>query len=274
MARPERIYDWIANANISVPEVLLVPLLVNGKTPVGTLWVVAKDDQHFDASHARVLSELAVFSGIALQMIQGDHELKQSLDAQETLTKEMSHRVKNVFAITDGMIRMTARNSTTKEELAESLLGRLHALSDAHSLVRRSFDPSSETKGVALTDVIDTVLRPYRKHLTQSVPMHLGERSTNAVALVCHELATNAAKYGALTSESGVVNVDWTTDGDNLVLTWRETGGAAIAAPGKKGFGTTLVASTISGHDGTIDYDWNPAGLIVRIVIPLARLAH
>ncbi len=140
--------------------------------------------------------------------------------------------------------------------------------------MRRSFNPDNEVKGVALTDVIDTVLRPYRKPLTQGVPMLLGERSTNAIALVFHELATNAAKYGALASETGVVNVGWTNDGDNLVLTWRETGGAAIAAPGKKGFGTTLVASTVSGHDGTIDYDWNAAGLIVRIVIPLARLVH
>ena len=87
MAHPERAYDWIANANIVVPEVLLVPLLINGKTPLGTLWVVAKDGQHFNAGHARVMAELAVFSGVALRMIQSDTQLKTALEQQEVLTR-------------------------------------------------------------------------------------------------------------------------------------------------------------------------------------------
>lgn len=143
MAHPERAYDWIANANIVVPEVLLVPLLINGKTPLGTLWIVAKEGQRFNAGHARVMAELAVFSGVALRMIQADTQLKTALEQQEVLTKEMSHRVKNLLAVTDSLVRMTSRSSSTKEQMTENLTGRLHALSEAHTLVQRSSAPST-----------------------------------------------------------------------------------------------------------------------------------
>ena len=83
---------------------------------------------------------------MALRMIQSEEKLKKSLDEQEILAKEMSHRVKNVFAIADGLIRVSARNAASKEELAESLTGRLRALSDAHSLVRRSFSTTGRAK--------------------------------------------------------------------------------------------------------------------------------
>ena len=274
MERPERVYQWIADTKIAVPEVLLVPLLVNGKTPLGTLWVVAKEGEHFDSGHSRVMMELAVFTGIALRMIQSDQQLKKALDEQATVAKEMSRRLKNVFAVTDGMIRMTARNSTTKEGMTESLMGRLRAFSDAHSLVRRSFNPDNETKGVELSELIATVLRPYRNPALDGPAVKLGEHATNNIALIFHEFATNAAKYGALTVDSGAVHVGWRVEGDQLVLSWKETGGPAIAKPEKKGFGSSLVATTITGHEGTIAYDWEREGLGVRIALPMAGLTR
>jgi GAF domain-containing protein len=134
---PERAYSWIADANITVPEVLLVPLYLGSKVPLGTLWIVSDKEDHFDSGHARVMTELASFVGIALRMLQTEQRLQRSLDTQETLTKEMSHRLKNLFAMTDGMIRVSTRSATTKDELAQALSGRLHALASAHALVRR-----------------------------------------------------------------------------------------------------------------------------------------
>ena len=139
MECPERVYDWIRDANISVPEVLLVPLVVKGREAIGTLWVVASDTHHFDSEHARLMTELASFVGVALRMVQTEKHLTTALEKQETLTKEMSHRVKNLFAITDSMIRMTSRTSSSKEEMTERLSGRIHALAHANALVRRSF---------------------------------------------------------------------------------------------------------------------------------------
>jgi two-component sensor histidine kinase len=272
MERPERAYSWIAEANITVPEVLLVPLLRNGTIPVGTLWVVAKEGHKFHSGHARVLSELAVFTGIALQMIHADLRLKKALEAQEILAKEMSHRLKNLFAVTGAMIKMTAQHAETKEEMTEALTGRLTALSDAHSLVRRSFNAGNALKGVDMAEAIRTVLRPYTMPDLNGPMVSLGERSTNSIALVFHELATNAAKYGAL-RDDGKVAVAWQIENENVDIVWREIG-KAVEAPAQLGFGSNLVASTIASHNGRIDYDWSQNGLVIKLQIPLANLVN
>ena len=272
MERPERAYSWIADANISVPEVLLVPLMRHGVVPVGTLWVVAKEGHKFHSGHARVMAEMAVFTGIALQMIHADVHLKKALEAQEILAKEMSHRVKNMFAVTNAMIKMTARHTETKEEMTRALTGRLTALSDAHSLVRRSFSAGDVLTGVDMAEAIRTVLRPYTTPDLNGPTVSLGERSTNSVALVFHELATNAAKYGAL-KDDGKVSVTWHVENDSVEIVWREAG-KPVQAPTQLGFGSHLVASTIASHNGSIDYDWSQNGLIIKVRIPLADLAH
>lgn len=275
MERPERAYDWIREANIVVPEVLLVPLVVKGGAQLGTLWIVANDDHHFDAGHARVMTELSGFAGVALRMIQTEEKLTAALLLQETLTKEMSHRVKNLFAITDSMVRMTSRSSNTKEEMTERLSGRLSALAHANALVRRSFSETN-TGGVNFAELIEKVLLPYNHAPSRfnGSNVALGEHSANDLALVFHELATNAAKYGSLSSSTGIISVDWNADETNLSVHWREIGGPAISVPAKKGFGSTLVETTVRGRGGTIEYDWQPNGLSVRLNIPAGMLNH
>lgn len=274
MKRPERVYGWIAEADITVPEVLLVPLLVNGVTPIGTLWIVAAEEGHFNSGHERVTTELAAFTGVALRMVQSDLQLKKALEEQETLTKEMSHRIKNLFAITDSMIRFTSNASHTKEEMAESLTGRLHALAVAHGLVRRSFNPDLQVEGVELSELIGAVLRPYRAPDAQGETIHLGERATNSIALIFHELATNAAKYGALSVADGSVSVVWKIVDANLDLTWREENGPEIEPPSHKSFGSTLVESTIASYSGSLHRTWAPRGLSVQVKIPMDRLSR
>ncbi len=274
MERPERIYQWIADANIVVPEVLLVPLLVNRGDPIGTLWIVSREEQHFNGGHERVMTELATFTGIALRMVQSDLQLKKALEVQETLTKEMSHRIKNVFAVTDSMLHLTARNSRSKEEMTESLAGRLRALSEAHGLVRKSFNPNVKPDGVELRELVEAILRPYRSPDLQGPEIHLGERAANSIALIFHELATNAAKYGALSVDRGSVSVAWDVVDGTLVLQWQELNGPEIAPPIKKGFGSALVENTIAGHGGTLNRAWSEQGLKVHIAIPMDGLAH
>ncbi|MGE3987083.1 sensor histidine kinase [Pseudorhodoplanes sp.] len=275
MERPERVYDWISDANISVPEVLLVPLFIKGGTPLGTLWVVARVGQPFDSGHARILTELATFTGIALRMIQSEEKLRKSLDEQATLTKEMSHRVKNVFAIANGLIRVSARNAASKEQLADSLTGRLQALAEAHALVRRSFSETGKGQHIPLGEIITRILRPYHGDSDIGGPdVRLGEHATNNIALVFHELATNAAKHGALSREGGTVRVRWTQDDHVVIVDWQEIGGPAVSIPDKRGFGSTLVTSTLTSLGAGITHHWDGAGLRVVISAPLAKLQH
>ena len=275
MENPERAYEWIREAGIEVPEVLLVPLQVKGQAPIGTLWIVAKAGGHFDSGHARVMTELASFAGVALRMIQAEERLTAALAQQETLTKEMSHRIKNVFALIDGMVRITSRTATTPKEMAVALSGRLQALASADSLVRRAAtDHAADT--IPLDALAATILRPHNgTHQIVGPLVRLGPHSANDLALVLHELATNAAKYGSL-SRNGSVGIGWKVEGDKLHIDWAERDGPRIAAvPSTRGFGTMLSEKTLTGRlGGTIAYQWNPEGLSVAMVVPVSSLAR
>lgn len=274
---PERIYAWLRDAGVPVPECLLVPLYVGEAEPLGTLWLVAGETGHFDAGHAELMEEFAGFSGIALAMIRTEDQLKAALEAQEMLTREMGHRVKNLFAIADAMIRTTARSAASAADLARELSGRLHALAEANSLVRRSPEVQERPAWASdLEQVVQAVLRPYA-HATSRLhgpPVALGEQATNVVALVFHELATNAAKYGALGADAGSVHVEWTADGAMLDVTWTETGGPPVVAPPEEsGFGTSLVMNSIRRQGGSIQRSWRPEGVQVKLAIPLGRVS-
>ncbi len=275
MKNPEAVYDWIADARIVVPEVLLVPLYIGSQEPLGTLWIVSREGQHFDSGHARVISEFASFAGLALKMIGTEEKLKRALDDQQTLTKEMSHRVKNVFAVADGMIRVSAKNADSPQKMAEDLSARMHALAIAHSLVRRSFaDVQAGTTD--LSALVLAILSPHALETNLDIQgplVPVAEHATNGLALIFHELATNSAKYGAL-SRHGTVKVTWQAEGEHLTIRWEEAGGPAIAAPpSKKGFGSALVErTTLSQFGGTIHCDWKPSGLHVIMCVALGKL--
>jgi two-component sensor histidine kinase len=279
---PERVYNWISDANIVVPEALLVPLYLGGKEPLGTLWIVAPTEGHFDSGHARVMTELASFVGIAVRVTQSEQRLKDALEQQETLTKEMSHRVKNLFAITLGMVRISERASSTPAEMSQILTGRLTALAEANALVRRSFVDNGKVEGADLGELARKILLPHARHddcdhfVANGPSIWLGERTANGVALVLHELATNAAKYGALKSPDGVVELSWASDGQQLTGEWIERGGPAIdSAPSTSGFGTRLSKDTIVGQlGGTVNYNWRPEGLAVTMVLPVENLTR
>jgi len=213
--RPERVYTWLRDAGISLAECLLVPLFIGGKEPLGTLWIVSENEGHFDSGHARVMTELAGFAGIAVRMVRNEQTLKQTLEQQENLTREMAHRVKNLFAITDGLIHASAKAASTPAEMSEILSGRMRALAEAHSLVRRNLEDEAATDGADLNELIRKILLPHERSAQASrfvvagPRIRLGERAASGIALVLHEFATNAAKYGALNSDDGSVAVKW-----------------------------------------------------------------
>lgn len=273
MANPEQVYDWIRDANITVPEVLLVPLTIEDGPSIGTLWIVAQGPEHFHGGHARVMTELSAFVGLALRMVQGEKYLHAALAKQEMLTREMSHRVKNLFAVADGLVRMTAREATTKDELASNLSGRFRALAAANSLVRRSFG-NDTAAGATLDELIEGILRPYRqeKPKLKGPSLLISERAVSDLALIFHEMATNAVKYGALSGGAGSIFVDWSVDDKDVSFHWKEAGGPTISSPSSTGFGSRLVQATLASMGGAIAYDWRPEGLVARLTLPLAAL--
>jgi two-component sensor histidine kinase len=281
---PERVYDWIMEAGISVPEVLLVPLYLGGQEPLGTLWIVSDEVGHFDQGHARVATELAAFAGIAIRMRRTEQHLQQALNEQQTLAMEMSHRVKNLFAMVDGLIRLSASGAGSKEQMARDLSGRLRALTDAHGLIRRNAGDTASPNGASyLGELVGTILRPHiavdgqpgARFSVSGPAIQCSQRAANGIALVLHELATNALKYGALQADDGHIDVNWRVQADQLMLSWTERGGPEITtAPEANGFGSTLARKmVIRQFGGDLRYDWRPGGLTVSIDLPVDQLS-
>lgn len=277
-AHPERIYDWIAEQNIVVPEVLLVPLYVGDDRPFGTLWIVAPREGHFDRSDEQMAGELAQFVSNALQVLGRESTLKAELDEQEILAREMSHRLKNLFAMTDGMIRMTARNAESPDEMAEALAGRLRALATAHGLLQNRVRSLDSGRSTSLRDLVESIVAVHERVGAERAPrfrisgpdVRCGDHAINGMALLVHELATNAAKYGALSRAEGSVSIVWDMAEDRLRLAWREAGGPPLdGVPARSGFGSTLMKRTIEHQlRGDLRFDWLPQGLVVEISVP------
>lgn len=271
MRHPEDVYDWIADADIVVPEVLLVPLLANGKAPIGTLWVIGKSAEAFSAGHARMMHDLAIFAGVALHMIDTGDRLNAALDAQRVLAREMSHRVKNVFAVTNSMINMAARTAGSSEELAESATGRLMAMSQAHDLVGSAVVRTTAERTADLRELLTTLIAPHGDPDLEGPSLVLNEQAVHALSLVVHELATNATKYGAFSQHGGTVIVRWEAEKDVLTLHWTEVGGPSVTAATTEGFGSALIGTSLAPVKGGVSYDWASDGLGVTITIPTDR---
>lgn len=217
-----------------------------------------------------------VMFGIFLDVTQR----KQAEEANELLAGEMSHRVMNLLHIATALTQITSRSATTKEDMAQELTNRLMALGRAQELVRPT--PGRKNEGALLGDLISILLAPYDEkeasvRIRVSVPkMKVGEASSTTLALVIHELATNSAKYGALSVASGTLDVSCNANDDEVAVMWTERGGPPVVAPvAPQGFGSKLVHRTMAAQlGGTIASDWSEEGLVVTLRMGKDRLAH
>lgn len=204
---------------------------------------------------------------------------KQAEEGHELLAGEMSHRVKNLLAIATGLTHITSRSATTPAEMAKELTGRLTALGRAHDLVRPI--PGKEGTAALFGDLIAVLLAPYDDmgafsgRVRVSVPrMGVGEKSATTLALVVHELATNSLKYGALSCETGTLDVSCIQKGEDLILTWTERGGPPVVAPQAAGYGSKLTGRVVAAElDGTINREWSPEGAVITVHMRKDRLA-
>lgn len=205
---------------------------------------------------------------------------KQAEEGNELLAGEMSHRVKNLLAIATGLTNLSSRSTVTAQEMAELLTGRLSALGRAHDLVRPI--PGHQGHSALLGDLLSVLLAPYEDlgafsgRIRVSVPrMGVGDGSATSLALVIHELATNSLKYGALSAETGTLDLSGSSIGEDLELVWTERGGPPVEPPtGINGYGSQLVNRSVSGQlGGSIEYDWSEAGVTVTLRLSGERLA-
>jgi two-component sensor histidine kinase len=207
-------------------------------------------------------------------------ELCQAEEARQLLVQELDHRLKNLFTVAAGMVNMTARTARSPAEMAAALSGRLMAMSRAHDLIRSAVTARMNGgESASVHDLVRVILEPHLPSDRNGIrlegpPLRAGPRATTSLALVLHELATNAAKYGALSVAEGVLEVNWTAEEDHLTLRWQENGGPVVEAPPqRKGFGTQLARLGVTSQlGGSIAYDWPSSGVVILLTVPLEQL--
>lgn len=205
-------------------------------------------------------------------------ERKKAELARKMLADEMNHRVKNILTVTSSLISISARTTSSKEEMVQDLRRRIFCLSIAHDMVRP--DLNQQKKAALLKNLLKELLKPYataneKNRLSISTPeLLVGEKSAAALALVVHELATNSIKYGALSDPSGTLDIKCSSSGGEVGLVWTEMGGPEVTKPsGVPGFGTDLlVGSLMDQLGGTITTSWPASGAIIALKMSAARL--
>lgn len=202
-------------------------------------------------------------------------ERRQAAEQQKILMRELNHRIGNMLAITAAIFRRTVAGTETKDELARQFEARLAAIASAQRLLGES-DWSSASLERVVSDTFapygDGSAAPYR---VSGPPLSLSAQETMTLKLVLHELCTNAAKHGALSSPGGRVSVDWTVaeaEPPTLTLRWREEGGPPVSEAERTGFGSELIKLMLAGLKGsTRSVELAGTGLVAEFVVPLRR---
>lgn len=203
-------------------------------------------------------------------------EVRGALEQRDLLARELAHRIKNIFAVIIGLASLKARQAPAHADFAEELVAALRALSRAHDFVRTDDGAVQDS----LQGLLRTLFLPYTaaggvpRITVSGCDSAVGSRAATPLALVFHELATNAAKYGALSTGDGRVELVVEERGEALALCWRESGGPPVTDSGHRGFGSRLVDMSVTGQlQGTIERHFNPDGMVVDLTIPKAALA-
>ncbi|MDQ0472961.1 PAS domain S-box-containing protein [Labrys wisconsinensis] len=231
-------------------------------TPRGQRWCFGTA-----ASIADEAGRVARVSGVTIDIT----ERKVAEERQALLAREVDHRAKNALALVQSIVRLS--KAETVQSYVDAVNGRIKALARAHTLLAES-----RWQGADLRRLIREELAPYRdlgagRIGVRGEAVMLEPRDAQSVGLALHELATNAAKYGALSVDAGHLDIEWRLEDGRVVLTWRETGGPPPVEAGR-GLGLRVIVGGIEQQlAGQARFDWRPGGLVCTLSFPVAAPA-
>jgi PAS domain S-box-containing protein len=289
----QRLFGYEADEVVGKPITILIPLDRHSEEPRILARIRAGDRiDHFETVRRRKDGSLIEVSLSvspirhaegriigASKIVRDITEQRRAAEQQTLLLREMSHRVKNLFALTGAVVSLSARSASSVAEVTSAVQGRLSALARAHDLTLADISRGRAATPTTMHALIRTIASPYENEPGERVAVSgpdvpVEGTAVTALALVFNELMTNAAKYGALFTTAGTVAVASMVQGDALSLRWQERGGPQLQAPEVEGFGTWLVDGTIKGQlQGSVFREWNSAGLEIDITIPQAKIS-
>ena len=282
-----RIFGWEASEMIGQPILRIIPPELHDEE-VEILARLRRGEriEHFDTVRLakdgrRVDISLAVSpirdnSGWvtgASKVARDVTERKESEKLQRLLVDELDHRVKNTLATVQAIASHSLRRARNSEDFVSSFTGRVQALARAHHLLTERTWRGADVADLVREQVVLGVVESNRVAFSGPALL-LDPQSALHLALVLHELATNARKYGALSVPQGQLSVSWSmlaNKGRMLVLQWSERGGPAVAAPSSVGFGTSLIQQALDAHGGSASIQYAAEGVTCEIKLPLAE---
>ena len=202
-------------------------------------------------------------TGVTIDMT----ERKHAEERQLLLAREVDHRAKNALTLVQSILRLTRAGDI--DEYIEAVEGRIKALSRAHTILSHA-----RWEGADLASLVDEELAPYTFPGSEQVSVtgpkaFLDPSTAQALALTLHELASNAAKYGSLSSPNGRLSVAWKIDQDQLTLRWVESAGPRVLRPATSGFGTKIILGSIERQlQGAVTFEWRPDGMRCLLAVP------
>lgn len=269
--------DNLAIPDLSVHAYLGIPLRNAEGHVLGSLCAIDTKPRVWTADEQDILDD---FAKLVEEQI-GLHARVEQLaryDEQRALVQgELAHRIKNIFSVISSLLLVSSRTDTDLDTFVRNVTGRIQALSAANDFIIDASGAAAQTQG-GLSALLNALLSPFKRHDNQVLltceHVVIGNRSGSALALVIHELATNAAKYGALSVVDGYIELRCRQDEERLRITWREVGGPPIhEIPTRKGFGSRMVARTIESQlFGRMEREFAGKGLVVKIDLPLDSL--
>ena len=219
----------------------------------------------FAELHRKTRELEALNSDLEKRVVERTEELRLSNERQIVLAREVDHRAKNALAVTQAIVRLTHAESI--ENYIVAIEGRISALARAHSLLS-----DSRWQGANLRTIVEDELAPYRNatgphYVIDGPDIILKPVGAQAIALALHELATNAAKYGAFAAKTGRLHLSWRLD--PLVISWRESGVPGVRPPTSRGFGSKVIDLSVKTQlGGSAHFKWNSDGLDCTLEIP------
>jgi two-component sensor histidine kinase len=273
-------YRGMPPGHLPVRSYLAAPVISRSGKVIGGLFFGHPDPGMFSELSERLLVGIAAQAAVALENAELYHAAQREIAArraaeerQELLIAELHHRVKNLFAVVQSVASLTLTRSGAPDEARTSLLERLQALAATHDLLTQG-----DWRGVGLRTLLEHELGAFRSQVElHGAELVVGPRAAQTLALVTHELATNAAKYGAFSVTEGRVFVCWRVvqhpDGERLQLSWQEQDGPAVGEPTRRGLGRLLIEASIARElAGQAQLRFSPQGVQYECDFPVGEL--
>lgn len=272
-------YYGMPKGHLPVVSYLAVPVISRSGAVLGGLFFGHEKPAVFSERIERLVTGIAAQAAVAidnanlLKSAQRELEERRRFEShQELLLAELNHRVKNTLAIVLSIATQTLRASDSPEAFRQGFEARILALAEAHNLLT-----DGNWEGASLRAIIERVLQPYRGAGTPRYviegnrDVRVGPKTAVSLVMALNELATNAAKYGALSNSNGTVMVNWVVSDDpaKIHLRWQETGGPPVAAPHRTGFGSRLIRALSNDAAAEVMMDFAPNGFICTFDLPL-----